>query len=185
MKCNAQKVLQGQYTLAAIVYQVPVYCYHSLAPTDNYSAAEENHSDAKPLYKRSFSLLEKGLSFEHSDVLATDKTMTELMVSQVIIFWNISCKWYDFPRNLVLRCRAPGVPTAHTYTVVAPQGKYDEAGVIYRESLAMSQKVFGQHHPDVAHTHIKLAELLKAQVSVSILSSDQIICGAWACTRQM
>ena len=48
--------------------------------------------------------------------------------------------------------------------VFAAQGKYDEAEPLYKESLAIRKKVFGDEHPSVATGLNNLAGLLKAQV---------------------
>ena len=44
------------------------------------------------------------------------------------------------------------------------QGKLDEAEPLYKESLAIKKKVFGDEHPKVALALNNLAQLLKAQV---------------------
>ncbi len=44
------------------------------------------------------------------------------------------------------------------------QGKYDEAVPLYKESLAIRKKVFGDEHPKVATALNNLAELLRNQV---------------------
>ena len=43
------------------------------------------------------------------------------------------------------------------------QGKYDEAVPLYKESLAIWKKVFGDEHPKVAIALNNFASLLKAQ----------------------
>ena len=47
--------------------------------------------------------------------------------------------------------------------VFAAQGKYDEAEPLYKESLAIRKKVFGDEHPDVAGSLNNLAVLLYHQ----------------------
>ena len=44
------------------------------------------------------------------------------------------------------------------------QGKLDEATPLYKESLAIRKKVFGDEHPKVATALNNLAGLLKSQV---------------------
>ena len=48
--------------------------------------------------------------------------------------------------------------------VFAAQGKLDEAKPLYKESLAIKKKVFGDEHPKVALALNNLAELLRCQV---------------------
>ena len=50
------------------------------------------------------------------------------------------------------------------------QGKYDEAEPLYRESLAIDKKIYGDEHPEVATDLNNLAGLLKAQVSSFVFS---------------
>ena len=45
------------------------------------------------------------------------------------------------------------------------QGKYDEAEPLYRESLAIDKKIYGDEHPEVATDLNNLASLLESQVS--------------------
>ena len=44
------------------------------------------------------------------------------------------------------------------------QGKLDEATPLYKESLAIRKKVFGDEHPKVATALNNLAQLLQDQV---------------------
>ena len=43
------------------------------------------------------------------------------------------------------------------------QGKYDEAEPIYRQTLALSEKVLGKEHPNTLSSMNNLAVLLKNQ----------------------
>ena len=52
------------------------------------------------------------------------------------------------------------------------QGKYDEAEPLYRESLAIDKKIYGDEHPSVATDLTNLAGLLKSQVSESFSLSQ-------------
>ena len=45
------------------------------------------------------------------------------------------------------------------------QGKYDEAEPLYRESLVIIKKIYGDEHPSVATGLNNLASLLDDQVS--------------------
>ena len=47
---------------------------------------------------------------------------------------------------------------------LSAQGKLDEAEPLYKESLAIKKKVFGDEHPDVALALNNLAALLYSQV---------------------
>ena len=49
------------------------------------------------------------------------------------------------------------------------QGKYDEAEPLFRESLAIRKKVYGNEHPKVAAGLNNLASLLESQVSIKII----------------
>ena len=46
------------------------------------------------------------------------------------------------------------------------QGKLGEAEPLFKESLTIRKKVFGDEHPDVAQSLNNLAELLRAQVRI-------------------
>lgn len=47
---------------------------------------------------------------------------------------------------------------------IATQGKLDEAGPLYKKSLAIQESALGPDHLDVAATRIKWAALLLKQV---------------------
>ena len=49
------------------------------------------------------------------------------------------------------------------------QGKYNEAEPLYRESLAIDKKIYGDEHPEVATDLNNLAWLLESQVSIKII----------------
>ena len=49
------------------------------------------------------------------------------------------------------------------------QGKYDKAEPLYRESLAIDKKIYGDEHPSVARDLNNLAGLLETQVSIKII----------------
>ena len=53
-------------------------------------------------------------------------------------------------------------------------GKLDEAEPLFKQSLAIRKKVFGDEHPDVAGSLNNLASLLQDQVSRSVV--DQNLC---------
>ena len=48
--------------------------------------------------------------------------------------------------------------------IVAPQGKFGEAGPLYKRSLDIYEKTYGPDHPDVASSLNNLASLLQDQV---------------------
>lgn len=48
--------------------------------------------------------------------------------------------------------------------LLAPQGKFDEAGPLYERSLTIRVDALGPNHPDVAESLNNRAGLLKSQV---------------------
>lgn len=61
-------------------------------------------------------------------------------------------------------------------TVVYGQGKYDEAGQFYQRALAITEKVYGPNHPEVAQSMNNQATLLFKQVrTVGTLSTSRAL----------
>ena len=60
------------------------------------------------------------------------------------------------------------------------QGKLGEAEPLYKESLAIKKKVFGDEHPEVALALNNLAELLRAQVRTFLLILRCLFFGLWS-----
>jgi len=47
---------------------------------------------------------------------------------------------------------------------IASQGKHEEAGRLYKRSVAIQEKALGPHHPDLGDTLFSWGRLLKKQV---------------------
>ena len=51
---------------------------------------------------------------------------------------------------------------------MADQGKYEEAEPLYKRSLAIREKVFGEDHPSVATTLNNLGSLLRGKFALRV-----------------
>jgi tetratricopeptide (TPR) repeat protein len=112
-------------------------------------------------------------AFHHAkDALATEE-LSEWFARAVEIFrraalWQFLIPLYeDFARGIEDR-RGPEHPnTAQSLHDLADlyrnQGRYEEAGSLYRRALELREKVLGPEHPDTATTISNLAELYRNQ----------------------
>ncbi|CAM9826703.1 unnamed protein product, partial [Choristocarpus tenellus] len=128
---------------------------------------------ADPLYQRSLAIREKLLGTEHQHVASCLDNRAELLKAQVrkestqegsfgLVEVPSSLDFNHSPCSIGRRgdCMGLGGTTPCTVDL---QGNYEQADLLYQRSLAITEKVLGPDHPDVAFSLDNWAGLLKAQ----------------------
>jgi len=102
-----------------------------------------------PLYEESLSIFKKVLGEDHPNVATLLNNLARLLKKQVNILTSF--------RSI----------TAPRYGgLLSFQGKYDEAEPLYKQSLEIKKKVYGEDHPSIATGLNNLAGLLQKQVPI-------------------
>ena len=114
------------------------------------------YDEAEPLYRESLAIDKKIYGDEHPDVATDLNNLAGLLKAQVS-----ESSVFVFP--------LPNAVWSADLCFCMLQGKYDEAEPLYRESLAIDKKIYGDEHPDVATDLNNLASLLESQVSIKII----------------
>lgn len=126
--------------------------------------AQGEYAEAEPLLERSQTIREKALGPEHPDVAQSFNnraTLLESQVGSIRIFLEVSqgrhcsiiSSWW----------------TADNTPLLAAQGKYSEADLLYLRAIEIGEKALGPDHPDLATWLSNRAlVLLKAKLTAGV-----------------
>ena len=116
-----------------------------------------SYGEAEPLLREALAIRKTALGNQHHDVATSLNNLALLLNNQVS------------EKIVQILAQQPNAVFENADHFYLSQGKYDEAEPLYRESLDIRRKVYGNDHPSVATGLNNLALLLQKQVSRKIV----------------